>query len=140
MANGTEAEVQSTGGEAQPSPQQRARGEGHAPAPNPEQHLQEAHKLTIQMQGKPGGGLGDYAVWALVREERGKTKTLSVFKGTHQQAVAHFYHYIHPAKEVAPAAPPRRYGSAAPRSGSRPPQRSGGRPPQRSGGPGAPKK
>ncbi len=126
MADATEAEIHPTGGEAQPAPQHR--GEGHAPAPNPEQHLQEAHKLSIRMQGKPG--LAGYAVWALIREERGKTKTLRTFKGSHQQAVAHFYHYIHPAKEVAAAAPARRR-APAPRS-QQPLQRSGSRP---SGGP-----
>ncbi len=104
--------------EARPAPQP-SRGEQHpaAAALNPEQHLQDAHKLSIQLQGKVGPtGRG---TWALVREDRGKSKTLTVFEGTRREAAARFYDYIHPNKGAAPAPAARR--SAAPqRPGPRP--------------------
>ena len=50
MANEIDAQVQSS-----PEPTKAAsprKGETHPHAPNPEQHLQEAHKMSIQVQGK----------------------------------------------------------------------------------------
>ncbi len=105
--------------EQQQAPRHPARGEQHAQAPNPEQHLMEAHKLSIQVQGKEA--FGGYATWALVREERGKTKTLRVYNGTRHEAVMRFYSYLHPQKEVV-APPARRAG------GPRPPRPSTGGP------------
>lgn len=108
-----------------PTPQP-SRAESHAAANlNPEQHLLEAHKLSIQLQGKEGPT--GHAVWALVREERGKVKTLAVHRGTRREAAVRFYDYIHPDKSVTAPTPPARRPSAAPRprlGSSRPPQRS----------------
>lgn len=112
--------------ETQSTPQ-ATRAESHPASPNPEMHLLDAHKLSIQLQGKEGpGGL---AVWALVREERGKVKTLAVQKGTRREAVARFYDYIHPNKPAAPVAPARRTAGPRP-SGPRPtgPRPTGPRP------------
>ncbi len=90
-----------------------------AAAQNPEQHLRDAHHLTVQLQGKLGPtGKG---VWALVREEKGKVKTLLVHEGTHLEAVTRFFRYIHPGGIPAPAAPSRRPMGAPTRS--RPPMR-----------------
>lgn len=104
--------------ETQAAPQ-HGRSHLHPQAPNPEQHLQEGHNLSIQPQGKVGPT--GQAVWALVREEKGKSKTLAVHKGTRREAVARFYDYIHPEKAPVPAAPARRY--SAPPSRNRPTRR-----------------
>lgn len=104
--------------ETQAAPQP-SRGRPHAQAPNPEQHLQEAHKLSIQPQGKVGPT--GQAVWALVREDRGKVKTLAVHRGTRREAIVRFYDYIHPEKAPVPAAPARR--TSAPPSRTRPARR-----------------
>ncbi len=89
---------------AKPQP---SRQESHTAAEqNPEQHLQDAHKLSIRLQGKQGPtGQG---VWALIREERGKVKTLTVYEGTRRDAVMRFYRYIHPNVTTAAPAPARR--------------------------------
>ncbi len=102
------------------APRPHSSPENHAAAAqNPEQHLQDAHKLSIRLQGKMGPtGSG---VWALVREEKGKVKTLTVHEGTHREAVIRFYRYIHPQKTPIPAAPARR--QMGQRSGPRPPMR-----------------
>lgn len=104
------------------------RGDDHAgAAANAEQHLSEAHNLSVRLQGKEG--TRGHAVWALVREERGKVKTLAVYEGTHREATNHFFNYIHPNRPVAPAAPARRStreSRPGPRTG-RPQGRSGGR-------------
>ncbi|MGI5837887.1 MAG: hypothetical protein ACOX87_15535 [Chloroflexota bacterium] len=107
--------------ETQSAPQSRRGGE-HAVAANPEQHLQEAHNLSIQIQGKEGAW--GRAKWALVRQEQGKVKTLSVFEGTRLEAVNHFYKFIHPNQPAAPAAPAHR-PSGASRLGPRPRQSQG---------------
>jgi hypothetical protein len=138
MANETDAPVQSGAEQTQVAPTRK--GETHAHAPNPEQHLLEAHKLSIQVQGKKG--FGDYAVWALIKEERGKTKTLAVTKGGYREAIAHFYAYIHPNTPVASVAPTRRYGGpprsssggGRPSSGGGRPSSGGARPPSGGGG------
>lgn len=104
--------------EVQAAPESH-RAETHAAAANPEQHLLDAHKLAIKAQGKEGPT--GWAVWALVREERGKTKTLAVFKGTRQQAIGHFYSYLHPGKvEAVPT--PRPFASRGARPAARPSQ------------------
>jgi len=91
----------------------------HAAAQNPEQHLQDAHKLSVRIQGRMGPtGNG---TWALVREEKGKVKTLAVYEGTHQEAVNRFYRYIHPDKTPAPVSTSRQ--PMRPRSGPRPTMR-----------------
>lgn len=110
--------------ETQAAPEPRRGGE-HAVAPNPEQHLQEAHKLSIRIQGKEG--TWGRAKWALVRQEQGKVKTLGVFEGTRMEAVNHFYKFIHPGQLAAPAAPARRAPGASRPAGPRP-TRSQGRP------------
>ncbi|MGE5620060.1 MAG: hypothetical protein ACM3US_12460 [Sphingomonadaceae bacterium] len=99
---------------------QSSRAQPHPHAPNPEQHLQEAHHLSIQPQGKIGPT--GQAVWALVREEKGKVKTLAVHRGTHREAVTRFYDYIHPEKVTASVAAPRRASapSRRPRPSGRP--------------------
>ncbi len=106
--------------QAAPAPQQAsAHAATHAVPANLEQHLLEAHNLSVQIQGKEGPtGQG---VWALIRENRGKVQTLAVHRGTRREAVNHFYSYIHPAKETAAPAPARR-SSYPPRrpSSSRP--------------------
>ena len=90
-----------------------------AAAQNPEQHLQESHRLSIRLQGKEGPtGSG---VWALVRDEKGKVKTLTVYEGTRREAVLRFYRYIHPNKPEAAPSSARR--SMPTRSSSRPPFR-----------------
>ncbi len=113
--------------ETQSTPQPR-RGDDHAgAAANPEQHLADAHNLSVQLQGKEGSW--GHAVWALVREDKGKTKTLTVFEGTRREAVNHFFKFIHPnlgATQSAPAQRPARRFSGPPR-GSRP-QGTGSRP------------
>ena len=114
------------------TPRPQASPDNHAvAAQNPEQHLRDSHKLSIRLQGKEGAN--GHGVWALVREEQGKVKTLTVHEGTRREAVARFYRYIHPDKGIAPAAPVRRSSgpsrSGPPRSG---PPRTGTRPPQRS--------
>lgn len=109
--------------ETQQAPQPRRGGE-HAVAPNPEQHLLEAHKLSVQIQGKQG--TWGRAKWALVRQEQGKVKTLSVFEGTRMEAVNHFYKFMHSGQPAVPAAPARR-PSGLSRSGARP-SRPQGRP------------
>ena len=90
-----------------PAPQQTgSHGATHAIPANLEQHLLEAHNLSVQIQGKEGPtGQG---VWALVRENRGKVQTLAVHRGTKRESVNHFYSYIHPAKETVAPAPVRR--------------------------------
>jgi hypothetical protein len=85
-----------------------------AASQSPEQHLLDSHQLSIQLQGKMGPtGSG---VWALVRLEKGKTKTLTVHEGTHQEAVVRFYRYIHPDQTSAAQAAARRLSSPRPRS------------------------
>ncbi len=113
--------------EVQAAPEVQRQGT-HAPAPNPEQHLLEAHKLSIKPQGKEGPT--GWAVWALIREERGKVKTLAVHKGTRHQAIAHFYSYIHPGKVELGAPAPRPSGPRAPRPAQRPSQGAPPRPGQ----------
>lgn len=110
--------------QAAPAPQQPgARAVTHAVPANLEQHLLEAHNLSVQIQGKEGPtGQG---VWALIRENRGKVQTLAVHRGTRREAVSHFYSYIHPAKETVAPAPTRR--------SSYPPRQQSSRP----GGPGS---
>lgn len=112
-------------------PTQPARAAGHAPAPDPEAHLLEAHNLSVRVQGKEGPN--GRAVWALVREEKGKVKTLSVFEGMRREAVARFYHYIHPEKIAAPApsAPRRSFGGQSRGGSSRPSSRPGSGPSSR---------
>jgi len=111
--------------QAAPAPR---RSETHAathPVPvNPEQHLLEVHNLSIQIQGKEGPT--GQAVWALVRENRGKVQTLAVHRGTRREAVSHFYSYIHPIKQAVAPTPTRR-SSYPPRQNSR----SGGPPSNR---------
>ncbi len=97
-------------------------------AASPEKHLLEAHKLSIQVQGKEG--CRGHAVWSLDREVRGKVKTLRVFEGTRLEAAHHFFHYIHPDRIATPSAPARRpmgTSSSRPRTG-RPQSRPQGRP------------
>ncbi len=87
-------------------------------AANPEQHLLDAHNLSIRLQGKEGPT--GRAVWSLVREEQGKAKTLTVFEGTRREAASRFYHYIHPNEAETPAAPvhrPKSPSHPAPRTG-----------------------
>ncbi len=100
---------------ATPSPR---RGDDHAgAASNPEQHLSQAHNLSIQLQGKEGSW--GRAVWALVREERGKVKTLAVFEGTRGEAANHFFRFIHPNRIEASPQTQRSGGGfrSAPRPG-----------------------
>ncbi len=79
----------------------------------PERHLLEAHKLTLQVQGKEG--VRGHAVWSLTREKKsGKIETLRVFEGTRLEAAHHFFHYIHPDKLINPSAPARRTRGYAP--------------------------
>ncbi len=92
------------------------RPEGHPTPANLEQHLLEAHNLSVQVQGKEGP-TGE-SVWALVRQNRGKSQTLAVFRGTQREAIGHFYSYIHPTKVVVAPTPSRRPSS--PRQGFRP--------------------
>ena len=115
--------------QAAPAPQQPgAHAATHAVPANLEQHLLEAHNLSVQIQGKEGPtGQG---VWALVRENRGKVQTLAVHRSTRREAVNHFYSYIHPAKESPAPAPARR--SYPPRQQS---SRPGGPPSSGRGGP-----
>lgn len=131
--------------ESQSAPQspqgsQPRRGDDHAgAAANPEQHLMETHNLSIRVQGKEGSR--GHAVWALIKEERGKVKTLTVFEGTRREAANHFFSFIHPNRLAAPAAPAHRSfresggGSRTGRpqsgrgqGGARPQSRPGGRP------------
>lgn len=111
--------------QATPRPQ---RTDDHAgAAANPEEHLRDAHKLSIQVQGKEGPT--GRAVWALIREEKGKVKTLTVFEGTRREAANRFFAFIHPNMPAQAAAPSRR-PSRGPRTA--PPRPStGGRPPRR---------
>lgn len=105
------------------------RGDDHViAAANPEKHLLDAHKLSIQVQGKEGHW--GHAVWSLDRGERGKVKTLCVFEGTRREAAHHFFHYIHPDRIDTPSAPARRPVRASqPRAGAgRPRGRAQGRP------------
>lgn len=101
-------------------------------AANPEKHLFEAHKLSIQVQGKEDHW--GHAVWSLTSEGRGKVRTLSVFEGTRLEAAHHFFHYIHPDRIATPSAPARRPTGASqprPRTGrpqGRPLSRTQGRP------------
>lgn len=114
--------------DSQAAPQLHRAGDHVGAAANPEQHLLDAHKLSIRVQGKEGSW--GHAVWALVREERGKVKTLGVFEGTRREAANHFYNYIHPDKAATPSAPAQRPGGASrpgPRA-SRHPSRPQGRP------------
>ncbi len=110
--------------ESQRAPQQPRRVDDHAGASaNPEQHLMETHGLSIRLQGKEG--TWGRAVWALVREDRGKVKTLAVFEGTRREAASHFFSFIHPNVTAAPAAPAhqpsdRRRGGDAGRPQGRP--------------------
>lgn len=110
------------------APQPRAADNHAGAAANPEQHLMEAHKLSIQVQGKEGAW--GRARWALVREEKGKVKTLAVFEGTRREAVNHFFSFIHPNVAATPPAaaqrPRREFGGGA--RGGRPQGRSEGRP------------
>lgn len=102
-----------------------APAESHVAAKlNPEQHLQDSHKLSIQVQGKMGP-TGE-AVWALVKEERGKTKTLKVHRGTRRAAAAVFFDYVHPNKEMIAGPAPRRGPIGMRPRSPRPPQRGGG--------------
>ena len=117
--------------ENHPAPQSR-RPDDHAGAiANAEQHLSEAHKLSVQIQGKEGSW--GHAVWALIREEKGKVKTLTVFEGTRREAANHFFSFIHPNLTTAPSAaaqgPQRSYGGGS--RGGRPQGRPPGRPPGR---------
>ncbi len=113
--------------ETQAAPQAR-HAEDHAGAAiNPEQHLMESHKLSIRAQGKEGQW--GRAVWALIREDRGKVKTMAVFEGTRREAANHFFDFIHPNRAAAPAAPgPRASGYRQGPRGGRPQGRSQGRP------------
>lgn len=80
---------------------QPRRVDDHAGASaNPEHHLAEAHNLSVRVQGKEGAR--GHAVWALIREEKGKLKTLAVFEGTQREAANHFFEYIHPNRATTP--------------------------------------
>ena len=117
--------------QAAPAPQRPGQQHAvtHAMPANPEQHLLEAHNLSIQVQGKEGPT--GQAVWSLIRENRGKVQTLAVHRGTRREAVSHFYSYIHPMKEAVAPAPVRR-SSYPPRQHS---SRPGGPPSSGRGGP-----
>lgn len=108
-----------------PLASQAKRPDDHAGAlANPEQHLLASHSLSIQVQGKEG--TWGHAVWALVREDRGKTRTLAVFEGTRRQAATHFFSYIHPgvgstqASQGRATSPSASAASRGPRPGGRP--------------------
>ena len=112
--------------ETQGAPQPR-RVDDHAGASaNPEQHLKDAHNLSIQVQGREGPW--GRAKWALVREEKDKVKTLTVFEGTRLEASHHFYKFMHSVNPAAvAAAQPGRSGGyrQGPRTGG---YQGGGRP------------
>ncbi|HEX2923094.1 MAG TPA: hypothetical protein VHS28_03595 [Chloroflexota bacterium] len=116
--------------ETQPEAQPRRSDDHAGAAANPEQHLLDAHNLSIKVQGKEG--TWGRAKWALVREQGGKVKTMAVYEGTRREAANHFFSFIHPngVETAAPAAPGRGEGyRRGPRPGGRPQGRpAGGRP------------
>lgn len=111
--------------ETQPEVQPRHTDDHAGAAANPEQHLLDAHNLSIRVQGKEG--LRGHAKWALVKEQGGKVKTMAVYEGTRREAANHFFSFIHPGGVGAPPAHTSSRGEGF-RRGPRPAGRPQGRP------------